>query len=37
MWVARTWNKIADDCTQYVPSQLNQGETMKFYDTRNSQ
>jgi hypothetical protein len=37
-WKARTWDQLSSDCTQYyVNDQQNQGETMKYYDTRNTQ
>jgi hypothetical protein len=37
-WTTRTWSDLGSDCPNfYQHSQLNQGETMKFYDTRNSQ
>jgi hypothetical protein len=37
LWKARTWDSLGSNCSQYIQSQLNQGETMKFYDTRNAQ
>jgi len=36
-WPARTWNSQGSQCSHYIQSEHNQGETIQFYDTRNTQ